>query len=162
MIFQLLLIVICGMICNVYDSDTESITSSQSSKSSRRRSVSRDGRDSSTGSRGSVHDWMVLSEFDDLDDANDFIKTVLTKNATRTSYKKYCEFSDPQETKKHKLNQQIRMCQCTDDCKVQFRFRKCTDCSKAENAQNDCEHTESNLEPERTLRGINKSIIKRY
>jgi len=159
MLFQICLIFITTMICNSYESDSESITSSQSSRSSRsyssrNRSNSRDGRNSSIGSRGSsANEWMVLSEFEDLEAASDFLKTVLTKNATRTSTKPNCQFYDPQSAKKHKMHQQIRTCQCSDDCKVLFRFRKCVDCCRADVAQNDSEHIESNLEPERTLRG---------
>ena len=116
MLFQICLIFITTMICNSYESDSESITSSQSSRSSRsyssrNRSNSRDGRNSSIGSRGSsANEWMVLSEFEDLEAASDFLKTVLTKNATRTSTKPNCQFYDPQSAKKHKMHQQIRTC----------------------------------------------------
>ena len=110
---------------NLYESDNESFTSSQSSRSSfssRNRSNSRDGRNSSAGSRCSnSNEWMILSEFDDLDAASNFVKTVLTKNSTRTSTKPNCQFYDAQTTKKHKMHQQIRICQCADDCRVLFR-----------------------------------------
>lgn len=154
MLFQLILILVVGMVCGVYDSDSESVTSSQSSRSSRCRSNSRDGRNSSAGSRNSnAHEWEQLSEFDDLAAADEFLKTVLTKNATRTSNKPYCVFYDRANDRKHKMSQQIRVCQCAEGCPIQFRYRKCIDCNKASICQSEGDHTGSDLDPERTLRG---------
>ena len=83
------------MINNLNDSDSDSVTSSVSTRGSRNRSTSRNGRNSSGGSRASnTNDWAQLCEFDDVDAANYFVKTNLPKNATRTSTKPYCIFFD--------------------------------------------------------------------
>ena len=71
------------------------MSDSESSRSSRSNFSRDSARDSSVDSRCSKScSWMEIGEFDDINEANDFIKFNIHKNSTRNSTKPYCVFFD--------------------------------------------------------------------
>ena len=93
------------------------------------------------------------------------MKNQLPSNTTRTSRHPNCTFYDPLNVLKHKLLEQIRRCQCNEDCNVQLRFRKCFKCDQAEICQANYHPMNAGQEFEKCNRGIEsevKGIIEEY
>ena len=136
------------------ESDLES-RSSRCSSLRNRDTSSAGSRASSTGSNTSL-EWFQLVEFHEVTEADKFVANSLPPNSTRDSKKQICIFFDKLTEQKHMMLLQIRHCRCSDECTVQYKYKKCSICNQGRIDQLEQDHLPSVKDVDKFKRGIPK------